>query len=132
MKLFIFLLLFSTSVAAWDVEVTRHRDGDTFDIQLPLPEPLNKAAIRILGIDTPEKRGKCEKERQGSAAATQRLIELIPVGTIVTLTNFKWDKFGGRINADVFIDGVDVGSQMIEEGHAIPYTGRGPKHDWCQ
>ncbi len=40
-------------------------DGDTcYIIYESLPESLQKMSIRVLGIDTPEIKGKCDKEKE--------------------------------------------------------------------
>ena len=36
------------------VPVINVRDGDTIEIRMTLPEPLDKVSVRIYGIDTPE------------------------------------------------------------------------------
>ena len=36
-----------------------------------------------------------------------------------------------RIVAEVFADGVNVAAALLEAGHAVSYTGKGPKHKWC-
>lgn len=108
-------------------------DGDTFSIHLPLPAPLNKAYIRIKGIDTPEKgaRAKCPLENQKSIAALNLAKQLIPINSTVTILDYDWDKYGGRINARVISNGVDVGKELINQGLAVPYSGQGAKKDWC-
>ena len=67
----LFLLLFITFTAHSrdTVNVTRIisvYDGDTFRVDIDeLSDIVGKnIAIRILGIDTPEIRGQCEKEKQ--------------------------------------------------------------------
>lgn len=129
-------LLWSGSVAAsspLSVIVYDIYDGDTFRIDLPLPPPLNRAYIRIKGIDTPEKgsRAKCSEEKAKAEEALVAIKELIPINSSVTLTNYDWDKYGGRINAFVESNGINVGEELIKRNLAVPYTGQGPKKDWC-
>ena len=120
-------------------------DGDTIktDLSWRLPEPLNKVSIRIAGIDTPELpaksyaitgklgRAKCTKEAELALKAKNRLIEILGTHKRMKITNFKWGRNGGRIVADVFIDGKNVGNILINEGFAVEYKGYGPKYDWC-
>ena len=49
---------------------------------------------------------------------------------MVQVNVLQWDKFGGRINADVFVDGADFAQLQIEKGLAVPYDG-GTKDSWC-
>ena len=41
-----------------------------------------------------------------------------------------WDKFGGRIDADVFINGENFAQMQIDKGLARPYFGE-KKKSWC-
>ena len=133
------LLAFAfTSVTAYanpyDMVVTKVTDGDTIRVEAPwlLPELGDDIAIRILGIDTPEKGGRaqCEKEAALGAEATAFAQSIIGVGDTVQVNVLQWDKFGGRINADVYVDGASFAQMQIEKGLAVPYDG-GTKQSWC-
>lgn len=63
--------------------------------------------------------------------AKNRLKELLPVGTRVDLRNIKDDKYLGRIDADVFSDGKNIGDIMVREKIARPYNG-GRRRGWCE
>jgi endonuclease YncB( thermonuclease family) len=108
-------------------------DGDTIKTYLSLPAPLNKVSIRILGIDTPEStwRAKCKAEKALGKKATQFLKDFVGSTPVMTVTNFKWDKFGSRIDGTVFINGKNIPELLIENGFAREYYGKGPKSDWC-
>lgn len=125
--------------------ITVIHDGDTIETDLTwrLPTPLNKVSIRIRGIDTPElpaesytvtgklNRAKCIKEAELALKARDRVRQIAKDKTTMRITNFDWDKYGGRIDADVEINGVDIGKTLLAENLARPYTGEGPKSDWC-
>lgn len=108
-------------------------DGDTIRSSLKLPCPLCNVSVRILGVDTPESTylAKCPAERLRGAAAKAFLKYLVADSEIMLARNIKWDKYGGRINADIEINGIDIAQAMIAEGFARPYYGVGPKPDWC-
>ena len=108
-------------------------DGDTLRTSLKLPCPLCAASVRIRGIDTPETGylAKCPAERAKGLEARAFLLKLIEGKDTMMAKNVKWDKYGGRIDAIVEISGQDVGKLMIEKGFAKPYTGVGPKPNWC-
>lgn len=107
-------------------------DGDTIKTELMLPCPLCKASIRIRGIDTPEKgsRAKCRQEADRAALASQMTKQLIGNATEMTVTDVKWDKYGGRIDGFVFINGYSVGDELIKAGLAAKYDGK-KKRNWC-
>lgn len=123
--------------ADFNVTVVRVVDGDTFAITLPLPPPLDKAKVRIRGIDTPElaPKAKCVEEGEQAKKASAFLKSKL-TGKSVKLTKPQWDKFGGRIDSDVFLNGKSLNEQILlfrdESGKpiALPYTG-GKRPDWC-
>lgn len=129
-----FGLASATYANPYDMKVTKVTDGDTIRVEASwlLPELGDDIAIRILGIDTPEKggRAKCEAEAALGAEATEFAKSVIAVGDVVQVDVLQWDKFGGRINADVFVNGENFAQMQIERGLAVPYDG-GTKDSWC-
>ena len=110
-------------------------DGDTIrvDAAPDLPPELARLKVRIRGIDTPEKAGraKCEAERRGGAAATEYVEAAIGAARRVVIRNPKWGKWGGRVIADVLIDGRDLAGALIGAGLARRYDG-GRRGSWCK
>ena len=130
------LLVFSASAySATDMvlPIRGVADGDTIRTSLKLPCPLCAASVRIRNIDTPESNhlAKCPAEKAKGLEAKAFLINLTTGQETMTARNVKWDKYGGRIDAVVEINGVNVGDLMISKGFAKSYTGAGPKPDWC-
>ena len=118
---------------ATPARVGRVIDGDTFDATVMLDGGINVSArVRIRDVDTPEIHGKCAREREMAAAARARLGEMLPVGSIVELTNIKDDKYLGRIDANVADGrGTDVGRALIRAGLGRSYNG-GRRSGWCK
>ena len=143
-KALIAALLFGASVTSFaevgnsvplELEVLEVHDGDTITLHMDaLPNPLSKVAVRIYGIDTPELsyRAKCDKERRLAERARDYVKARIKPGEKLTLLNYEWDKYGGRILATVYSDGINVGERLIAKGYAVPYFGEGQKNDWCK
>ncbi len=46
------------------------------------------------------------------------------------LTPIKWDKYGGRLNANVKVGGVDIAQELLKKGLARTYSGD-KKKSWC-
>jgi len=128
------------------LEVT---DGDTIKTAFSLPGPLDSVSVRIRDIDTPESRiakcakkgipcpkntkaAKCMAEYNLGKEASMFLRNYIGDMSIMVVRNYKWDMYGGRIDADVFIDKVNIGALLIEKGYAKEYHGSGPKPNWCK
>ncbi len=113
------------------LKVTSVFDGDSFRADLKgFPAIVGEhMAIRINGIDTPELRGECDKEKQLARAAKQFSVERLRVAKNITLKNIRRGKYF-RLIADVYIDGVSLGEQLIKHGHAVKYFGQ-TKPNWC-
>ena len=114
--------------------VTSVYDGDTIKVQAAIwPGVTWAGSVRVLGVDTPEIRGKCPEEKAAAIAA--REFVKLTIGDRVTLHNIKLGKFAGRVLADVkFQDGAitqGLAAVLIDEGHARPYDG-GVRSGWCE
>lgn len=108
-------------------------DGDTFSCAVKLADDIEVSVrVRIRNVDTPEIHGDCDYEQEMALRAKNRLAELIPVDSVVELTNIGDDKYLGRIDANV-IDaaGRDVGNILIQEKLGRPYSG-GHRAPWCK
>ncbi len=111
--------------------VSEITDGDTLKVRVPVWLGLEvSVSVRLRGIDTPEIRGKCAREKEMAAAAKQRLG--VQATDHVTLRNITGDKYFGRVEADVTTvpDGLDLATAMLASGLARPYDG-GARGDWC-
>ena len=105
--------------------IRRVVDGATVDITLDLGfDILYNNRIRLLGIDTPESRTRDLEEKKLGLAAKERVRELCPVGSTVTVKTTKdgRGKFG-RILGEIYVGDVNVNKLLIEEGHAVEYFG---------
>ena len=50
---------------------------------------------------------------------------------VIEFKDLKWDKYGGRILSNVYIDGYLYADMIINEQLARPYDG-GKKEGWCE
>lgn len=137
--LFLFVLLPSLVSANNDIygditinEVTSIYDADTFRVNISSwPEIIGKRVpVRVLGIDAPEIRGKCESEKKMARQAKQFTVAKLREGKQIILRNIQRGKYF-RILANVSIDGEDLSKQLIQAGLARPYDG-GKRQGWCQ
>ena len=102
-------------------EVLRVVDGDTVR--------LGEERIRIIGLDAPEMRGQCRKERRLAIRARDRLEALLATDDVEILRSARTDKYR-RTLAIIRADGVDVARVLIAEGLARPYGGE-RRRGWC-
>jgi len=102
----------------------RNYDGDTITFNLPDLHPIigDKISIRVNGIDTPEIRGKCEKEKYDAQQTKEMVADILKDAETITLKNIERGKYF-RIVADVFVDGESLADELIEAGLAVPYDG---------
>lgn len=114
-------------------EVLRVVDGDTVDVRarIWLGQTV-ETRVRLAGIDTPESRGGCPAERALADQAAALLTRLLADGDGITLSDIDHGSFAGRVVARVESAGQDVTAALLASGLARPYTGRGPRPDWCE
>jgi len=128
---FVYIAHSSEGVYEWKVlEVV---DGDTIKVEIPnLPVEL-KMAVRVKGIDTPEKgnRAKCSLESTLGLSATYFTQQSIKAAKKITFSDIKWDKYGGRVVAVVKIDGKNLADELLSANLAKVYDG-GKKEGWCK
>ena len=111
----------------------RNYDGDTITFNLPKLHPIigEKISIRVNGIDTPEIRGKCEKEKYDAKQAKEMVADILKDAEQIVLRNMERGKYF-RIAADVIVDGEDLGDMLVEAGMAIRYDGGKKNKNWCE
>jgi len=129
----IILLSISSNAYAYEWEILRVIDGDTIEIKNEcFPKEL-KLSVRVLKIDTPEKgsRVKCEKEAKLAEKASKFTKQFIGKNKTATFRNIQWDKYGGRLLADVEINGKSLSDELIKNGLARSYDGK-KKGSWCE
>lgn len=106
-------------------------DGDTVDTGIKPFENLSPIHLRIDGVDTPEIRGKCLKEKslaKDAKAFVQFTLDNEKDAKVILKT---WDKYGGRVVGDIEFHGVSLSSELIRRGFAVPYNGGKKTKDWC-
>jgi endonuclease YncB( thermonuclease family) len=118
----------------YDAQIIRVSDGDTIVIAAQfLPAPLKpELAVRIYGVDTPEKgfRAQCESEKQRGEAASAFTKNVVSKSTQRQVTLYGWDKFGGRVLGDIILNGQSLRAMLIQNGFAREYYGEA-KQSWC-
>ena len=106
-----FALLLLLGGPAGAATVVSVGDGDTMRVN----DAGKRLTIRMACIDAPE-----TAQRPYGAASRQRLQELAPVGSAVTLRPQTIDKYG-RTVAEVFLNGQNTNLIMVSSGQAFAY-----------
>lgn len=131
-------LLLAATASAHNVKpakVLRVIDGDTVEISADwIIPPLDpKLSLRVLGIDTPEKGflAKCGREIELGLKATEYTTAAIAAAKKIRVDIQGWDKYGGRVLGELYLDGQPLSKLLIKEGLAVKYNGRAKK-SWCE
>ena len=110
----------------YKVDVTRIVNGDTVDVDIDLGFGMTykKQRVRLMGIDTPESRTRDLEEKFYGKQSKAFLTSLIEKADEIQLVSHDKGKFG-RILGELFMGGstFSVNQQMINEPHAVAYTG---------
>ena len=116
------------AAADYQWPVVRILDGDTVavDASADMPPELAGLKVRLRGVDTPEKggRAKCDTERAGGQAATAFTEQAVAEAATILVRDPKWGKWGGRVIADLVLDGRSLSATLIEAGLGRPYDGQ--------
>jgi endonuclease YncB( thermonuclease family) len=106
-------------------------DGDTcrVDIEVWLDLAVH-AQVRLRGVDAPEINGKCAAEKMLAVTARDFLIGILNSSSKIQISDIEYDKYAGRVVANVMVDGQSAAELIIAEGLGRPYTG-GTREGWC-
>ena len=107
-------------------------DGDTMTVDIQDWPPIlgDHVKIRIAGIDTPEIKGKCAQEKALAIKVRDYVNLLLTEGNSIIIRNWKRGTFF-RVVADVDIDGIDLGWDLVSKGYAHIYSKKEGKKSWC-
>ncbi len=107
-------------------------DGDTVVVRARvwLGQDI-EVRVRLDGIDAPEIKGRCPRER-ALALQARALVAGKLEGRTITLTDIQYGKFAGRVLARVATEGgEDLSRALLKAGLARPYRG-GRRLSWCR
>jgi len=106
-------------------------DGDTCRFNILHWPPIVgwNISVRILGIDTPEMRGKCDEEKALAKLARDFVRDILKRARVIDLRQIQRGKYF-RLLAHVYADGRSIGKSLILRNLARPYDG-GTREGWC-
>jgi micrococcal nuclease len=133
MKILGMLLLFlSMPVMATSLtgKVREVIDGDTIKVSIndcKYKVLCENIEVRFAGIDAPEIKGKCDKEKNLALQAKALVEYNYMQDDTVYLENAKRDKYFRLLSRqDV------IATRLLQSGLAVKYNGHGEKNDWCK
>lgn len=112
-------------------QIVRVYDGDTITVTIEQWPPIvgEEIGIRVNGIDTPEIRGQCGREKEFARQAREFVLAQLAAAQTVELRNIDRGKYF-RVVADVYVDGENLADRILLAGLAYRYDG-GKKQGWC-
>ena len=103
-------------------------DGDTF--RAYLPGYKDDQRVRVLGVDTPEIKGRCESEEELAIKARDFARQYLNSAKKITLSFGKKERdHYGRLLAKVNVDGRDFAQTLIDNGLGRKWKGK--RKSWC-
>ena len=119
--------VYRAAMYTYKAKVIKIVDGDTLDVDIDLgfKVVLTNQRVRLFGIDTPESRTRDLEEKKFGKLAKAFLATAAPVGEYINLKSHERGKFG-RILGSLYNDedALSINMQMVEEGHAVVYSGQ--------
>lgn len=94
-------------------EVVKVRDGDTFDVRMDIGFGLSmEVAVRLRGINCEEMKGSKAELAEKAKKFTE---EILTNSKQCTILSYGWDKYGGRIDAEVLLsDGRSLNEILVK------------------
>lgn len=92
-------------------------DADTVraDIDFGLSMWMRNYSIRLFGINAPEVRGP---EKEQGLVCRDALRELLTDKDVI-VKSIKWDKYGGRIDGEIYLGDLHVNQWLVDNGYAV-------------
>jgi endonuclease YncB( thermonuclease family) len=108
-------------------------DGDTVRVRarIWLGQEV-ETNVRLSGVDTAETHAHCDAEQNMADKATDFVMQKLPEGDLISLTDVTYDKYGKRVVAHILTaTGQDLSTLLLKSGLAHVYGG-GHKKSWCE
>jgi endonuclease YncB( thermonuclease family) len=116
---------------SYEIDVVRVIDGDTLSAVVHIyPKHSVQTNIRLRGVNAPETKANTECEKTAAMAAKAALEQFTHTAGC-TINDVSPDKFGGRFDADLTCDGLDIAKALLAQGHVREYDG-GKREPWCE
>lgn len=142
-SILVLLLLFTLSLnlyakKVYEKEVLINKiisvyDGDTFRVNIKNFSAIvgENIPIRVFGVDTPEKRGKCINEKILANKAQQFTYSFVTSCKKLVLKDLQRGKYF-RIVAKVYCEEKSLAKELIKNNLAVHYLGKTKTKDWCK
>ncbi len=107
-------------------------DGDTFRVNIANWPAIigTNTSIRVKGVDTPEIRTHCQKEKTLAYQAKEFTQNTLLNANRIELRHIERGKYF-RILAEVYVDGENLAELLINQDLGVSYEGK-KRQDWCK
>ncbi len=116
-----------------NVKYVRNYDGDTITFNIAdVPEIIGSfMPIRLYGVDTPEIKGKCAKEKALAKKAKDLVEKELRNAKYIILKDTRRGKYF-RIVASIETENGSLSQKLLDKGLAVEYYGDTKIKDWCE
>lgn len=120
------------AVENFKAKYLKNYDGDTITVNLNCDIPLfcKKMSIRVNGIDTPEIKGNCDKEKILGKEAKHFVYLQLKSHKFIDLRNCKKGKYF-RLVCDVYYNDILLSQKLLNQNLAVKYYGGKKNKNWC-
>lgn len=118
-------------ILRYRAEYLNNYDGDSVTLLIHAwvePPVYVEAKVRLLGIDTPEIRGKCDTEKALAAEAKTFVTEALIEAKYIYVDVVGRGKYG-RLLVVLTYDNTNLATELVELGYARIYEKR--RAGWC-
>ena len=106
----------------YKAKIVRVIDGDTLEMMVDLGFSVwINQSLRLYGINAPETRTKDPVEKAAGLVSKQWLQDQVSAAKDVQLKSISVDKYGGRFDGILYLDGRDINKEMLDKGLAKPF-----------
>lgn len=108
-----------TSFAALEIKIISVHDGDTLT-GIGVQDKA-KYKVRLMGVDTPEVDFFNNSQGESAFLAREALLQMIPEGSVVTVSDDSQTDKHGRILGRLFKDRLEINKEMLRGGWGFIY-----------
>ena len=108
----------------YNAKCLRVVDGDTLDATIDLGfDTWKKIRIRLVGINTPESRTRDLEEKARGLEAKDFVVDTLGKHDNNFILHSQGVGKYGRCLGEIFLGDVNLNTLLINEGHAVEYSG---------
>lgn len=107
-------------------DYVKNYDGDTVTVRCRIwPGHVVTTDVRLAGVDTPEIRGDCPREKALARKARAFVQQTLESAELIALRDIRQGKYAGRVVGRLVVGGEPLSELLIAARLGRPYDGGG-------